>query len=639
MGVISLPFVLVAWGSIWLFALCVAIVILTLPLSPTLAGRVLILGCAALAWTAFLWFVPMPGSATRLGGFAALLAGGSLLRLAFVRRGGRRPRGHVLPEVRLPEAVLAAAIGFVFWSYAPIRQRGDGVSEVARLLDAFDHVSHFNMTEMVRSSGSPMSQLPAESGLALLTYPQGYHGAAAAVMEVRAGAGVSLPAVEVTLYVEAMIAVCGLSIVVLVAAICANPVVRRHPWMAAPAVAAVIAVFLQSKSGAGLLYAGFPNFIVACALLSVIPVVVVGWERIASVREVFIVSACFVGIAANWSILLLPAVFATLPLFFPLKASRWVAGIREWTAVALMIVVSMIAAFASVAPLLHGGSTSDGSFLLAPGDFLFGDVYVVKAVVGIGVLAPLALRIDGVRDASIDVDGGLGRASLLFLMPLSGSLVAGLIAVTQLRGVGALHYYFFKFLTAVSLSAAVVAITSVIYLVGCLWGSRGSARGRSLASVLASACLLSLFGSPFPVREGSPVSESFGTQVREIWTVRPTGEHFQAAHAALAACTVALERDNPMVLLPEKAGANSGRTNQLSNLWMLACAGEWTVRTQEVVAQKWPLPAPASEDENVDIVRDLVAKDNVDVAVPLVDLAAARSGLRDDELQRRLVAW
>jgi hypothetical protein len=556
----------------------------------------LIAGAAGLGWLPMAWWFAAPfPTLGRMTVILALLLGGLGAWVA----SGRSPRARLASLVPHLRAVDALPFMAAIASAAALRDlfaAHTGSRVLTLLMPSWDNSSHYAMVHMIRIFGVMTNAAPLTTfgeAPAFTSYPQGFHAVVAATMELLTSPTVGSADHELVVYAHSVALVVIVAVTALVAGICALPRLRRRPAVAAPMVALVTAGFMAGP-GATAFQDGFPNFVVACALVGMLVLLVVPLHRVISPVILAAIGGAIVGIAYDYVLLLALALLAVPTVVLPLSRRRWVASPGQWlaaSAIALAVSLSLLAVVdvLSVLPI--------ATQFTAPGAVMPPTIgLLVTIVVGSASLAVVVFT--RARRAPKGRVGGTDlRTAALGLMPLGGTIIAGALAVLQFRAAATISYYFWKFAIGLELACLVVIVTAVAALVTTR--PRGSSTGVSGILAAASSGLMVFAASQAFGYIGPPLiqygvwQEDPITQARESGRLlalkpNPTGERL------LAALHVQEQNLNRrVVFLPYP---QDGRSNPMNaEQWYLALTGTYTAQRENGVRSLQSVGSTAKE--------------------------------------------
>lgn len=606
--------------------LAVALLVLV-PSSAMFSRRLLLNGVIALGFLPLLWWHQLPlGEVGRVTLVLALVIAAMVGWVVHAGHPADRLR-RLIPRVGWADlaplgAASAGAVMLSPWLRAP---SGEGV--LSMLMTGWDHSAHFDMTEMVRQHGAAIWALASPTGTAWSydDYPQGFHTAAAAVMELLGSPVVGTPAEELILYGRAMGLVSVLGVVIVVAGIAAVPTLRRRPLVAWIPAAAVTAAFLWGPGGL-ILADGFPNFFLGCALLAAVPLIAIPIARWPAPIHVLALGGAVVGIAHTWALLLTMALPAALAVLLPFRSrraavSRWGWGVNVAIALMTGAAVATAVAVIGVQPLADvvsvGGGVSNRSI---------GELY---GVVAGSLLAVVLLAWSAPRSRPQH----LRRAAWVVVGPVVGVAVAAWIADIQLRQ-GDLGYYFWKYAIALELLALVVGSVAAAALVARSRGV-GSSNARVLVLAIGVVVVVAAgFGSPHPaVPARTLLPESAGMIGRLRLVAASDAPTPEAARLLAAAAAMPEGARSVYVPVPPQGWHNAASVSQ----WAAALSGSWTDDVNEPIGMLYE--ADLSVEGAPGVVRRLLSSyPDLMVVVPPRVVDDIRSGL-PEHLRERVLTW
>jgi hypothetical protein len=380
---------------------------------------------------------------------------------------------------------------------------------------------------------------------------------------------------------------------------------------------------------------GFPNFVVACALVGIVVLLVVPLQKVVTPVILTAIGGALVGITFSWALLLVLALLALPVLVVPVSRARWVAPGRQrraGSAIALAVGLSLLVAVwvVSAVPIMTQLTVGGGVTPPSVGLLL---VVVLGSVALILVVFARAQR-DPIKATGITAL----RTGALALVPIGGTCVAAGIAVLQLRATGGVGYYFWKFAIGLELACLVVIVVAAAALVTTR--SPGTAPRLQPAVVAASSVVLALaasqaFGYVGPPLAGYGVSpEDPITKSRES-ALEKSVEPNQSGERLLAALHVQESHPNRrVVFLPYPLDARTDPI--LAGQWYAALTGTYTDQKGKVILAFKPLRSPRSAGERVTAI--LREDPNALVAVG-PDVFKIVSEEVKPVFRRRIVRW
>ncbi|GEL24091.1 hypothetical protein PSU4_30450 [Pseudonocardia sulfidoxydans NBRC 16205] len=421
------------------------VVLLLIPTSREFSRRVLLTGCVLVGWLPALWWIDLRFDG--LGRMTVALAATVAVLGAWVAAGedSRARARALLPRFRIVDVYPALAVGLGCVVLAPWLQVKTPTQTLGMLMLSWDNSAHFSMFHMIRSTGVTVDMLPPPAGggtWQFASYPQGFHTLVAAIVEIIDGPQVASVGGELLSYTRGVALLVIAATALLVAGLCALPVLRRRPLVTLPLATLVAAVFLLGP-GALSFYDGFGNFVLACAMVVAVALVAIPMPRAFMPVHVLGLAGAVVGVAQGWALLGVLAAPAALAALLPLRRSRFRARPLPLLACLLILAAAVgclvrtlvvLSAVAVENPLVLAGGASEPDYPLTIG--------VTAAAILLAIVAHRATR-------------RAERPRLVALVgtPLAGVACSVVLIVMQLDASGSITYYGFKFMTAVSIVA------------------------------------------------------------------------------------------------------------------------------------------------------------------------------------------
>lgn len=498
-------------------ALALAVLlVLMVPSARNLSQRLLYNGLITLGAVPLTWWVPERFLGVDHGTLLLAAVAGLIAGWIAAGKSPRRRALRLLPRVRaidslpfLAGILSASSLGVMLSVRSPLEA-------LAIMTSRWDYQSHFSIYHMIRSHGEVIPTIPPGAvgelwGFA--EYPQGFHALIATLSNLyRPGeAGVDS---EVISYIVLQAAVCSLTVLLVVAGLCALPAVRRRAAIAAPGIAVAAAAWIYGP-GAIPVYGGFGNFYMACGMATATVLALLTVQRRLPVIAVAVVGAGLVGICNNWLLLVSLVMVIIITKLWDVARNPGAYGLSWWLLAAGCGIVTLIGIALPLVQLIPLIRSSQG-ILEALGGIVVPDLgqalLVLTLVVVLGFANLSASARTGsrfLRAERLDV----AKASLGLLVPVAVGIY---LAVTQSMQHASLTYYFYKYLIAVLLLAWPLAVAAAAALIPppALGSARrrniGMAAGLSIVAVAATQA----FGFSLPDldKAGLPA------------TVRPVGE-------------------------------------------------------------------------------------------------------------------
>lgn len=601
-----------------------ALLVLAVPTSRSVSRRVVLAAPVILGWLPCLWWLPWGGGTV---GRVTVLLAATAAGLAAWTAGARRPARalhDLVPHLRLVDLLPAGAAGVAAVLAQPwLTVRTPGAA-LGMMSAGWDHSAHYDMVSMIRHHGAVVGNLagpPDGSRWSYDTYPQGFHAAAAALVELVDGPVAAQPAAELVTYAHVLgLLSVGVAALV-VAAVCAVPGAARRPAAVLP-LAVLAAATLVLGPGGRVMTDGFPNLVVAIALAACVPTLVLCAARVHVPVVLVALGGAVVGVAQSWALLLVLCAGAVPALVLPARRARWSARPAGWVtagAVAAATVVGVGHALATLAGTdLDAVLVIDGAGSLVPSAHAL-PVLLASVAVGLWVL----------RDARRVRSVALLRAGLLVGVPLAGLGFAAWVGWLQIRSGGTLTYYFWK-----QLIGLVVVSAVVLAVVVTARAARGVVRPVGVAgwavAVLVAVGATQVFGATLP-----PVAVAgFGALAPGAAS---RGDLLQAGIAAVPSAEVVLgatraaageDGHRPVLLVPFPA--EQGLHPFASAQWTFALTGTWTAAASA-------LPGLLVETDPVAVATTALASDPTVLVVVHPDvLADVRDAVDRPE---QVIAW
>lgn len=485
-GFLFSPLVLPVLGLLLLF----------IPVARHVSGRIVWTFVVMFGIVPLLWWIPAAWTPTFRSTLLLSTVAGIAAFYAVKSRTQHRKWRSLLPEARFVDGLplLAGAIGFLTYIHQlRVRSAEDAMS---LMLMAWDNASHFNIFHMQRTVGTVLPVAgPAEDGSrwAFSDYPQGFHSALVLMSELARKTSPDDWEADTITYVN-FSAVMNIAVVVLVvAAVCSLPVLRKMPLLGTP-----IAVFV----GAGWLFGpgalasmhGFPNFFFTVGLAAAGIVLLHSMRRPLEPLPLIAVGACAAGIVQNWALLIVFLIPSALAVMFVTPRGRWRARRVEVVSASLVAVIVAAAAVAALRQLL---SVPADNLLFAVGGVPDSDLgFLLAALI---ILAALYVLL---RTGNAAKNPQAVRARWSMGSVGAGAALAVAMATAQLINSGTVSYYTQKFsisLALISLVVLALAVGAAVDVLGPVKMMITSAQGLVLSAAFSLAATQA-FGFPFPLK-------------------------------------------------------------------------------------------------------------------------------------------
>lgn len=578
---------------------------LLVPTSRELSRRVLVAGATFLGWIPLLWLwqLPVSHAGLALAAIVGLLAGWLVLGGPVVLRARQ-----LVPRVRPADVGTLLSVALVAAVYKPLLVATSADVAMTRFLKGWDNVAHFDMASMITSHGVLINRLQAGPGgdWAYLQYPQGFHAAAATVMEAVAGRD-ALPSELVATYARSSALICLLAVVTVVAGVCSVPAMRRRPVLALPAAVFVTATFVLGPGGM-VLHDGFPNFMVAVALLACIPLLVAQMERPTSLPLLVALGGAGLGVAHNWALLLTVGAAGAVGVLLPLRRRRWPDGLRGWWPPA--VVAALVVAGAAIAWSMLRHQPPLGELLDTPGGVSPVSVSTMIVTTTLALAVSVAVLMRVLRRSS-PRPGSLLRTAWAGVPLLLGTVLVVAVAWGQVASKGDVSYYFWKSALAMQFVAAAVL---VLMLPSAVPGARVRT-GRAarlvagVGSLLAAGAAGLVYGFPLVVPGSSLWSGAApGAAARQDFVATALGGPSVDAQILLDAADRDAQLDDGALRMLLPFPSSKQNHPILVSQWYSALTGTWTNQTQSLF---FSVPGPEADDEQIlAAVHDLLDSDD-----------------------------
>ena len=557
-----------------------ALLLALAPFSRRLSRRLLIGGGLVIGWMPLLWWLPAPGHGIGWVTPALAMSAGALAAWPFSGAGPARRARLLLPRFSTVDALPVLTFALGIWQTWPLVNAASGDRSLTLLMKSnWDHVTHYDMVEMIRRHGQVVPMLDASpdgSAWVGATYPEHFHAFLVGVMELVSGPEPGTPSAELLAYGQGLGLVLSLLAALLVAGVVSLPTLRRRPLVTWPLATLVAAAYVVGP-GAAAISNAFPNFVFAAgtaALAALAAAATFGRARLVSV---LLLGGLVVATAHSWLPLApLAGVAACVPF---LRVRRVLAGTSRGRRAALVTAAgaSVLLSLAAVLVLHDSGATDALNLNSSPPQYSMSRLLTITLGACAAAAAAWSLR----RDA------GSRRALELAAVPLTGLLMTLALGSYQLITAGELSYYFGKLADGVSLVSYAVLATGLAHLaVRASRQTEASARNRVGArlatvipvgaAVLATVVATQFFGyvgpqPPTPVTDLAPMPVYRAAGV--ILTASPSGE----SQRLLAAGRIAAHR--PFGTTSYVAALPGDPIPALAAQWQLALSQTWSATT------------------------------------------------------------
>ncbi len=476
----------------------------------------------------------------------------------------------LLPRISSVDALPVLTFALGTWLTWPLVHAASGDRSLNLLMKSnWDHVTHFDMVEMIRQHGQVVPALgtaPDGSAWVGATYPQQFHALLVGVMELLNGPEVGDAATEVLRYGQGLALLLSLLAALLVAGVAQLPALRRRPLLTWPLAALVGAAYVAGP-GAAAISSAFPNFVFAAGTAALAVLVGASTFGRARLLSVLLLGGLVVATANSWlPLAALAGVAACVPF---VRIRRVIAGTSRGqravlvTAAGVSVLLSLAALF-----VLRGSGAGDALTVTgSPPQYSMSRLLTVT----LGACAAAAAAWVMQRDT------GSRRALEMAAVPLTGLLMVLVLGSYQILTSGELSYYFGKVADGVSLVAYAMLAVGIAQL--AFRAPVGARRARAVAvgaAALATVAATQFFGyvgpqPPTPVPDLAPMATYRAAGV--TLTASPSGESLRL----LAASKVAARR--PFGTTSYVAALPGDPPPALAAQWQLALSQTWSATT------------------------------------------------------------
>lgn len=481
------------------------LLLLLIPVSRHVSGRIVWSFTVMFGIVPLLWWIPVVWTPTLRSTILLATVAGIVTICAVRSWVNERDWRSLLPQARFVDLMPAIAGGvgiFVHIHHLTVRRVEDAMS---LMFMAWDNASHFNIFHMQRTHGTvlPVAGL-AEDGSrwAFSDYPQGFHSALVLVSElVRKTSPEDWEADAVT-YVN-FSALMNIAVLVLVvAAVCSIPALRKNPLLGAPIAAFVAAGWLFGPGALASMH-GFPNFFFTAGLTAAGIGLLHSMRRPLDPLPLVAVGACAAGVIQNWALLIIFLIPSALAVMFVTPRGRWRAKRSEVVSGVIVAAVVVAAGVAAASQLL---AVPAGNLLFAVGGVPDSNLGLLLAtlLILVGLFALLRARSVSKNPLAVRARWSIASVGL-------GTALAVAMATAQLISSGTVSYYTQKFsiaLALISLFVLAIAASAVIEVLG-LPKTRKAPIQLLVASVAFSLAATQAYGFSFPLKAaGLPPSSA-----------------------------------------------------------------------------------------------------------------------------------
>ncbi|MDQ0075261.1 DUF6541 family protein [Arthrobacter oryzae] len=470
-----------------------AALVLLFPTARRLSLRLLLTGLLVMGFAPLTWWVPDRILGTDHGTLLMALSAGILSWWVLsTRPAGPRLR-RLMPKAEWIDAVPFLAGGLAASSLGTMLTVRSSLDALSLMTSKWDYQSHFNIYFMIRNHGGviPTIPLPSSGGTwGFSEYPQGFHALLATLADLIRPDNITLDA-ELVSYVNLQAVVCVLTVVLVVAGLCALPAVRRRPAATAPAIAVAASAWIFGP-GSLPVYDGFANFYLACGLATATVLAILNFNRRIPLWGLAAIGAGLVGIANNWVLLISLVAVVCIGRFWHILR-RPGNYTRSWWRPAF--VVAAITAAGVLLPVIQISPLVQQSeqILGLTGGIELPDFGMALAVVALVVALGFANIAVPAADPRFGAERrGTALASFGLFVPIGLCLW---LAISQSASNGAVSYYFYKYVIAVLLFAWPVAVAAVASILPPR-SATGFTKSRR-KGLTAALCVLTLAATQF----------------------------------------------------------------------------------------------------------------------------------------------
>lgn len=584
------------------------------PLGDTVSRRWAV-AAGLLPWLGLLWWVRVPTGGP--GRVTVLLAAGAGVLGGYIAAAAEPGQRFLklAPRIRRVDAAPLLSGVAACWPLWPWLSAPDPEHALAVLGSGWDNSAHFAMTDMIVHGGAVTAALPEAfdgSGWGFAEYPQHFHTAVAALMELVDGQRAGGPVQNLVPYAHASTGVLLLSVVAVAAALASLPAAGRRPLMVIT-LAVLLSVAYTAGPGLRSLQAGHVNFLVAAqtvviaAALSIRVITEKSWADFAAL------GGGVVAVANEWMPL---AAMAFSTLGWVLLARRW-ATRAELVAAMSLTVMTVLASLVALPRLL---ALDVRRVLVLNGAVPMENPYVAVGVPLLAGLAALgAARSKRALDRTLQVadeSTSSSRATLgTALVPLAGLSLFAVVLAYQVERAGYPSYYSIKILNGTMLASWGIAAIAVLSM-----PIEGPPRRRPAGAAVCAVLLLSVVASGISIRGTGPQDDGTG----EVAAAR------RLLQAARTAEGLPPGRSFYLGTAPGDLPLTNG------DQWLTALTRSWT-RTRSEVDVSFTAAVTSTDDMIRTTRRLLTEQPSMFVIVSPTDVGWLRRDLPDQA--NRIVTW
>lgn len=601
-----------------------------LPVSPYLSPRLAVGGVLFLGWTPLTWFWSWPAHLSHGSGLLACAVGGLAgWTCAAVNVGERvktlRPRVESADWLPLGAGMVAlVALSRWFTSDTPERA-------LTVLLPGFDNSPHVSMFVLLRQNGAMLSSgdaTPDGSAWSFGNYPAGFHAIAATVADLLGNDPRPGPE-QVLAYAHAVSAITVISLMVLTAALCSVPMLRRCPVALVPASIFLTSAFMLGP-GATALADGFAPFWFATSLVGTTLLLFAYDPARSTLLYATVLAGAGIGVANSWA----PLVLLLLPIAVGVLWGSMKDGFRlrrtarrRWLGLGLIALAAAVGLGRPV--LILFATVSPGAVVEASGGFSPPAPLPLLLVVALTVMCFWGMGSNRRRPEL--GPGPLERTwKPLALVPILGCLAGVALLAAQLATLGTVEYYFFKYVAGLEL-----VLVTVLSLVGAVRLASIPSRRTRHAACWGLVPFLVLFAVGLqPKRDLGALALTSESRAGTS-NIGKASERSELANMVIAAArewTRGPDLTN-LVVLPAKA-----QHGFLAQSWFLGLTGTWTT-DRDQASRVLARPIKTTGDA-VLVTKSILSKSSTGtVLVPPSALNGVRAGLANPRLASRVHSW
>ncbi|WP_146070274.1 hypothetical protein [Arthrobacter sp. GMC3] len=549
-----------------------------------------------------LWWIPLEWSGNIRSSLLFSAVAGVVAFCVIWSQGNNVTGRSILPKIRSIDVVPVAAAGvgvLVYVQQLMVRSVDDAMS---LMLMAWDNASHFNIFHMQRLHGSvlPLAGLAGDgSRWAFSDYPQSYHSALVLVSEIARKTSPQDWEADAVTYVNFTAVVNIMVVLLVVAAICSLPGLRKNPIIGIPIATLVASGWLFGPGALASMH-GFPNFFFTTGLVAAAIVLFHSMQRVFDPLPLIAAGACVAGVVQNWALSIVFLIPCVIAVVFITKKGRWKANRGELVIAVLLVGVVAMAGLTAVGQLLT----------VAPDDILFAAGGVPDPDFGL-LLALLLMLVS----ASIFMQIGKGpnlpspkRTQWSLGSVWAGTAVVVAMAAAQLIKTGSVSYYTQKFSIALALIALLclgIAANGIVERTACLGRVRTFSSSPKLlaTAVVVSLAFTQVFGFAFPFKPiGLPPSSESGLEAAKQIQSKMDGS--AANDNLLRAVRQSVSLEGPVMYLT----TNPGDIDViLAQQWFDALRGNYSEHSWKLSLNMFPLSG--GPDNLTKVVTDLRFQD------------------------------